>query len=575
MKILDLIDQDIPIVQGTETVSEAIKLFAKVDVVSLPVVIDFKFIGMLDRQCQQQEINHVKQLIRNDSKVIYSDDKVEKILQIKQFIIPVIDRKQTFVGCIRIENVIKKLLSQQKLFSSIIENSNDGILVINSQGEIELINEALVNLSGISREQYLGKNIREIIITGIFKKSSVTLRALKEKRVISDFQQYSNNIDVLVKAIPMFDENNRLTRVLANVHDISELVHSKKELEKMQIISEKYQKKVEELLDESNHAGAVIVSSQMKEIMNLIDQIADTDSTILISGESGVGKEVISREIHRKSKREKAIFIKVNCGAIPQELLESEFFGYESGAFTGAKTGGKQGLFELANKGTLFLDEIGELPLNLQTKLLRFLQERVLTRVGGTREIPIDVRIIAATNRNLEEMVESGTFREDLFYRLNVIPIVLPPLRDRKEEIIPLVVHFLRKFNQKYERNKFISTTAMEILKNYSWKGNIRELSNIIERLVLTVKSDEIFLENLPAKILRGNGKIREVNKQNHILFEKVDYETGNLFEKMEKKLILTYLEEKGSIRKAAKALGVSHTTLMRKMKKHDIGLKI
>ncbi|WP_017729410.1 sigma 54-interacting transcriptional regulator [Halalkalibacterium ligniniphilum] len=576
MRITDFIEAHVPKLQITEKMTEAIQILERSKLYSLPVVDNDRFIGMFDKKCTDHPANHLQEVVRTDIEAIVSDTTIQEIPYLHYPVLPVTDRSGKYIGCIYSNLVIQKLLEQQQLLSSIIENSNDGILVINKHGMIELTNEAFVKLSGISKEQYLGKNIREIIKMGIFKKSSVTLRALKEERLLSDFQKLQNGIDVLVKATPMFDEDHRLVRVLANIHDITELIQSKKELEKTQILSEKYQRKIQELIEGTNHAGTVIVSTQMKEIMHLVEQIADTDSTVFISGESGAGKEIISREIHYKSKRAKEAFIKVNCGAIPPELLESELFGHEAGAFTGAKKGGKPGLFELADKGTLFLDEIGELPFHMQAKLLRFLQDRILTRVGGIREVEVDVRIITATNRDVEKMVVKGEFREDLYYRLNVIPIHLPPLRERKEEIIPLTIHFLNKFNQKYDKKKYISTPALDLLQHYSWKGNIRELSNLIERLVLTVRSDEIYLENLPKNILEENHKMKETqNKEKSLSIEKEDASSGNLFEAMEKKLILTYLEEQGSIRRAAKALGVSHTTLMRKMKKHEMSFAI
>ncbi len=564
-------ETNIPKVQVTEKMENAQRILLQSHFYALPILNQEKYVGMLDRTCKDRTTGHLEKLVRTDIKKVSGDGNLEELWDVYYPMIPIVNKDQVFLGVIRPKKVIKELLLKQQLYSSVIENSNDGILVIDHNGIIELVNEALVKLSGVPRKEYLGSNIEEIIARGIFKKESVTLRALKEEKHISDFQQYQNNIDVLVKAIPMFDGNNQLIKVLANVHDITDLVKSKRQLEKTQTISMRIQKKLYKLMGESNQAGTVIVSPQMKEIMNLTEQIAETNSTVFIRGESGTGKEVIANEIQQKSKRKNHSFIKVNCGAIPEELLESEFFGYESGAFTGAKKEGKPGLIELADKGTLFLDEIGELPLRLQVKLLRFFQEQVLTRIGGSKEIKVDVRIIVATNRNIEKMVSEGNFREDLYYRLNVVPIYLPPLRERKEEIIPLVIHFLNTFNQKHGKKKYTTTLAMDALQNYSWKGNIREIANLMERLVLTVKSDEIHLDNLPTEIMEENSKTKNRQNNTPLFIEKTSSSSENMFEEMEKKLIWDYLKENGSIRKAAKALGVSHTTLMRKMKKYDI----
>lgn len=570
MEINDFIEKKICKLQVTDRIEEASRILSHSNMTSLPVVKKGKFVGMFDQNCIRKNEKELDKVINKNVKAISNEFDLEDILEVKSSVVPIIDKEQNFIGVTRPQKIIQTLLLNLKLYSSVIENSNDGMLVIDKEGEIQLVNQALVRLSGVPKEDYINHNIREIIDKGIFKKNSVTLRVLKEKKSLTDFQQYQNNIDVLVKAIPLFDENSKLDRVLANVHDVTELMKSKKELEKIQILSETYQKKFYKLIEDSNHAGTVVASPQMIEIMNLVNQVAATDSTIIIYGESGVGKEIISNEIHQKSKRKNKAFIKVNCGAIPKELLESEFFGYESGAFTGAKQGGKKGLFELAHEGTLFLDEIGELPIHLQSKLLRFFQERTLTRVGGNKEIKVDVRLISATNQNLEKMISEGNFREDLYYRLNVIPISLPPLRERKEEIVPLVVHYLKKFNREYEKKRYITTSAMEVLQNYSWKGNIRELANLMERLVLTVKSDEIHINDLPSGITKETKQDKQAGQ---FIFNENKTFSGNMFEATEKQLIHTFLEKHGSIRKTAKALGVSHTTLMRKMKKYDIKL--
>ncbi|MGF6947572.1 PAS domain S-box-containing protein [Neobacillus sp. B4I6] len=451
-----------------------------------------------------------------------------------------------------------------ELYRTIVENFHDGILVMDQEGRILLVNQAMLKLSHLPREAYAGRNIRDIVDSGIFQKPSVTLRALQEKQMITDFQQYQNGINVLVTAIPMFDDENRLIRMLSITHDITELINMKKKVEEIERLSAKYYTELLELRQHHSKRGIITANRQMEEIIELIHYIGQTDSMILLLGESGVGKDVLAREIHETSKRkDSGAFIKVNCGAIPKDLLESEFFGYDTGAFTGAKKEGKPGLFELANQGTLFLDEIGEFPLQLQAKLLRVLQDQQFTRVGGTKVIQGNVRIITATNRDLESMVSRGEFREDLYYRLNVIPIQIPSLRERKDEIPLLIGHFLRNFNKEYEKNKSLSKAAIDFLCAYHWPGNIRELSNIIERLVLTTKNDVIETNELP--IAKQNA---DVNLSKLLKKEKT---AKNLFESVEINLIESMIQQEGSIRKAAKALGVSHTTLIRKMKKHDI----
>jgi transcriptional regulator with PAS, ATPase and Fis domain/NAD-dependent dihydropyrimidine dehydrogenase PreA subunit len=261
----------------------------------------------------------------------------------------------------------------------------------------------------------------------------------------------------------------------------------------------------------------IAYSIEMGKVLQVATKVAQVTSTVMILGESGVGKEVVARFVHNASLRRGGPFVTINCGAIPPNLLESELFGYEAGAFTGAKRQGKPGMIETASSGTLFLDEISDLPLDLQVKLLQVIQERRLTRVGGIQPIEVDIRIIAATNRDLAKMVERGEFRADLFYRLNVVPIVIPPLRSRRDDIIPLIYHFLAKHNNTHRYNKTISRETREVLTQYSWPGNVRELENLIERLVVTVEGDEIGVEDLPQYI-----KERDVSCNSKVIVEGV-----------------------------------------------------
>lgn len=233
-------------------------------------------------------------------------------------------------------------------------------------------------------------------------------------------------------------------------------------------------------------------SPAMFDVIQMAERLASLDTTILITWESGSGKGVIAKLLHEKGSRRDHPFIQINCGAIPANLLESELFGYDRGAFTGSRREGKKGLFEVAKNGTVFLDEIAELPLNMQVKILQVIQEKAIQRVGGIESIPVDVRIISATNRNLEQMVKEGRFREDLFYRLNVVPITVPALRDRPEDIVPMIRTFLQENNKKFNEKKTMDTAAMSILLKYRWPGNVRELENIIERLVITTKGNVI-----------------------------------------------------------------------------------
>jgi transcriptional regulator with PAS, ATPase and Fis domain len=310
-------------------------------------------------------------------------------------------------------------------------------------------------------------------------------------------------------------------------------------------------------------------SSKMQEVFNIFEKIADTDSTVLIYGESGTGKGLLAKEIHKNSGRRNNPFISINCGAIPDNLLESELFGHVRGAFTGA-TSQKPGKFELANGGTIFLDEIGDMSLQLQVKLLRVLEDKEFERVGGCKTTKVDVRIIAATHQDLEKGIENGTFREDLFYRLDVIPITLPQLRERKSDIPLLISHFLKQHNKRENREvEGISQEAMEIFMEYSWPGNIRELRNIIERLVVLKGKGDIVPQDLPYKM---SSTRRSPVTQSKVVISPDGISLNNAVSEFEKALILESLEKTKWVKnKAAKLLQLNRTTLVEKIKRHDL----
>ncbi|MCX7822476.1 MAG: sigma-54 dependent transcriptional regulator [Syntrophobacterales bacterium] len=314
-------------------------------------------------------------------------------------------------------------------------------------------------------------------------------------------------------------------------------------------------------------------SPPMKKLYRLIDRVAQADVTILITGESGTGKELVAQAIHRRSKRRDKPFVPINCGAIPEELLESELFGHEKGAFSGAiRT--KIGRFELANGGSIFLDEIGEMKSSLQVKLLRFLQERTFERVGGLKTIEVDVRVIAATNKDLWKAVQEGTFREDLFYRLNVVPIHVPPLRERKEDIPLLVEHFLSRHSPSLneEGRKRISPEAIECFMEYSWPGNVRELENIVKRLIILSEGEEITVEDLPERLYKP--KKDKLPSPILATLPEEGIDLKKFLENIEKSLIQQALDKTGGVKnQAAKLLGLNRTTLIEKMKKLGMDL--
>ncbi len=313
------------------------------------------------------------------------------------------------------------------------------------------------------------------------------------------------------------------------------------------------------------------VSSAMHKVFDMIERVSQTKTNILISGESGTGKELVARAIHDKSQRKNKPFVVINCGGIPENLLESDLFGHVKGAFTGAVTH-KEGLFEVADTGTIFLDEVGELTAPIQVKLLRALQERTFKRVGGTEDISVDVRIIAATNKDLEHEVIGGKFREDLYWRLKVIEMKLPPLRERKEDIPLLAEHFLKKFSAEQAKEiKKISTYALEVLKEYSFPGNVRELENIIERSVALEHSNIVLPESLALSVYKWNGEQDRTKKTGDIITKGFSME--RYIEELEKELIAEALMRSGGRKKdAAVILGISYWVLLRKIEKYGLG---
>lgn len=442
---------------------------------------------------------------------------------------------------------------------------SDGICSVDSNGVVLAVNKGYTEITEIEESEIVGRNIRELLDKEYFSEA-VSFKVLQQKKKISSLSTINrNNKKVLITGNPFFNEKGEIVQVLTVMRDLTELIKLKQDLEKIEKKNKKYINELNyfrnKYWEKDNLVGK---DDKMREIKELISHVAKTDATILITGETGTGKEVVSKEIHDKSNRKDLPYIKVNCAAIPDTLIESELFGYEKGAFTGAQNKEKLGMFEIANGGTILLDEIGEMPLNLQSKLLRVLQEKEIMRLGATKSIKIDVRVIAATNQKLKEMIEAGKFREDLFYRLNVVPIKIPPLRERLDDISILAHMFLEKLNTKYGKDKSFDTMAVQALENYDWPGNVRELQNVIERLL--VIDDESYITYYSVSNIIGKNKNEiKIGNENLTLREAVDL--------LEKEMIEKALKEHGSTYKAAKVLGVTQPTVFRKAK--ALGVKL
>lgn len=444
----------------------------------------------------------------------------------------------------------------------IIESSYDGILITDAEGNIIKANKAHERITGVRTEEVQGLNMGQLVRQGIYSKS-VVAEVLRRGEPVTCMVRSKNQNQLLVTGNPVRNKEGEIYRIVINVRDMTELNQLKEELEASRELSERYQSELAQLRGRLlRQEGLVFNSPKMQELLEMALRIARVDSTVLILGESGVGKEVIAKLIHRNSNRSEGPFIPVNCATIPENLLESELFGYEQGAFTGASKDGKPGMFELAHNGTLFLDEIGELPLSFQVKLLRAIQEREIMRVGGSKPRSINVRIIAATNRNLEQMMQEGKFREDLYFRLNVVPLYVPSIRERREEIIPLVYSFKQKFSSEYGIKKEFAPEVFEIFLNYSWPGNVREIENLVERLLVTASGPVITLNSLPRQLLGdGDAHAPEVTIKGILPLKKATME-------LERQLISSALEQYGSTYKAARVLQVDQSTVVRKLKR-------
>ncbi|MCA1203694.1 sigma-54 interaction domain-containing protein [Priestia flexa] len=444
---------------------------------------------------------------------------------------------------------------------AIFETSYDVIYVSDGQGNTIRASSACLELWGKTEEELIGRNVIDLEKEGIYN-PSITRLVLEQKQKISAIQTTKEGRRLMVVGTPIKNEEGKIIRVVNASRDVTEVSQMQSEITEMKRLIEGYKQELMELKKGQTDKMKFISSSKkMEKTLELARRVANVDSTVLILGESGVGKEMIANLIHQSSGRRDNPFIKVNCGAIPENLLESELFGYEGGAFTGAKKEGKMGLFEVSNKGTLFLDEIAEMPLALQVKLLRVLQEKEVMRIGSAKSVPINVRIIAATNRNLHEEVKNGKFREDLYYRLNVIPLSILPLRERREDILPLANYFIKQFNQKYMTQKVLSAETAEAFQLYSWPGNVRELQNMIERLIVMSDGDDIQHLHLPEEITNLSTNRDKVQVLDILpLKECMELAEQQLLKLAKQKYISTV--------KIADVLKVNQSTISRKLQK-------
>ncbi|UOK46796.1 sigma 54-interacting transcriptional regulator [Bacillus tropicus] len=432
----------------------------------------------------------------------------------------------------------------------VFEYAFDEIFVTDEKGIVVRVNSTCERHYQLAAKELVGKHVKELQKDGIFYPSA-TLEVIEKKRPIELVQTTKSGEYLHVRTRPVFDDEGNLRRVISYSRDLTELYQLRQKVEEMDNQLKTYKKELRETYE---HEGLIFKSIAMQKIVETIKKVSVVDSTVLVLGETGVGKSRLVRHLHEVSNRKNESFYEINCAALPTNLIESELFGYSGGSFTGANREGKKGLLESAHKGTLFLDEIGEMPLEIQAKLLQVLQEKTFRPIGGRELKKVDVRIVAATNRDLSMMVKQGTFRKDLYYRLNVIPILIPPLRERTEDILPLIYHYLQHFNEKYVRNVKLAPSTLQMFVGYPWEGNNREIENVIERIVITA-DDIVTIEDLPIAMQEST-----VEQSGQSLYK--------MLEEVERNIILKAYKTYGSSYKVAEFLKISQSAATRKIKK-------
>ncbi len=484
-----------------------------------------------------------------------------------------LDQEQVGAVCVFVESTELEAMAKQMEFfqgltrelDTIIDSSSDGLWICDADAKVIRINPASERINNIQAKDVVGCNMHDLVNSRVFDRSA-TLEVLRTGSVVNLLQQREGR-KLITTGTPVYDANQRITRVVVSERDITEIDNLQRELEEQEAIKDQFRLQMLEMQQEQLETRQIIARSpSMIKALRQALKVSKVESTVLILGESGVGKGLFADLIHKNSGRADKPLIKINCGAIPESLIESELFGYDKGAFTGAQASGKPGYFELADGGILFLDEIAELPLSSQVKLLRFMEDGSIMRLGSTRAREVQVRILAATHRNLEKMVEEGKFRLDLYYRLKVIPIHVPCLKERKECILPLILHYIEWYGKKHATRKRLSRAACDTLLNYPFPGNVRELMNLCERLVVMSETEVVSLQDLPADVARAD--------PTEIAVPAVWPESISLtqvVESTERALLAHALKVHGSQLDIAAALGVSQPTVARKLKKYGL----
>ncbi|WP_136523870.1 sigma 54-interacting transcriptional regulator [Geomonas ferrireducens] len=485
-----------------------------------------------------------------------------------------LDQEQVGAVCVFVESTeLEDMAKQMEFFQeltreldTIIDSSSDGLWICDADANVVRINPASERINNVQAKDVVGRNMRDLVNQRVFDRSA-TLEVLRTRSRVNLLQSREGK-KLITTATPVYDSAGRITRIVVSERDITEIDDLQRELEDQEAIKDQFRNQMLEMQQEQQLENQQIIakSPAMLKALRQALKVSKVESTVLILGPSGVGKGLFADLIHKNSERADKPLIKINCGAIPESLIESELFGYDKGAFTGAQSSGKPGYFELADGGILFLDEIAELPLPSQVKLLRFMEDGTIMRLGSTRSREVKVRILAATHRNLEQMVEEGKFRLDLYYRLKVIPIHVPSLKERKECLLPLILHYIEWYAKKHKTRKRLSRAACDTLLGYPFPGNVRELMNLCERLVVMTETEVISLQDLPADVAKGDVAGDTVPAQ-----WPETMTLPQVLESTERALLAQAAEAHGSQADIAQALGVSQPTIARKLKRYGL----
>lgn len=457
-----------------------------------------------------------------------------------------------------------------ELVNQLLQNPFIGICITDADGVCLMLNDAHTRISGMPPESFIGKNMGALVGKNVLSVSS-TAEVLKTGREVNLHQTNAGNKAYDVKGVPVYDEHGKIKYVISYLLDVSDIESFKSLVDQLQADKEKAENQIKKLTEAQRMDGEIVFyGNRMKKTIDLAKKLAKRDSSVLICGPSGSGKELIANLIHETSNRSGRPFVKINCAAIPEHLLESELFGYEAGAFTGGNPKGSKGIFEAANGGSLLLDEIGEMPLHLQAKLLRVLQNQEVRRIGSDIAIQVEVRIMAATNAPLIKLIEEKKFREDLYYRLNVVELIVPGLEQRQEDIPILITHFVRLYNSKYDEKKNIRWDGIRYLMARSYPGNIRELKNVVERILIQSTADEITADDVAIIVdeMRPEGQGAAQHFKGLSLHGRTLKE---LMDDYEKEILEEGLHTFRNAETAAKKLGVDRSTMSRKLYKHGL----